>query len=225
MQPAPALEHRLRGLLRVFLAENEKLNLSALRTEERCWTGNILDSLGFLDTGWQLEAGSWKLLDIGTGGGFPLLPLAIAMPEVQCTGLDAVAKKIRAVERIAGTLGLRNVHTVTGRAEAIGRSSAHRQQYDVVTSRAVAPLPVLLEYTAPFVRDDGYVVLWKSMHCEAELDRSRRAQEILHCNLERTHRYTLPDLYGERQLLIFRKTAPTPEEFPREVGMAKRKPL
>lgn len=224
MDLSPALESRLQDLLRVFLEENGKLNLSALRTEETCWIGNILDSLAFLDAGIDLPAGS-ALLDLGTGGGFPLLPLAIARPDIHCTGLDAVGKKIRAVERIAAALTLKNARTVGGRSEERARETAHRERYDVVTSRAVAPLSILLEYASPFARTGGLIVLWKSLHIEEELAASTNAQRILRCPLERAHRYALPGDWGERQLLLFRKTGATPKEYPRTVGMAKKMPL
>lgn len=224
MDLSPELEDRLRELLNVFLAENRKLNLSALRTEEQCWVGNILDSLAFLDAAIDLPPHA-SMIDVGTGGGFPLLPLSIALPDVSFVGLDAIAKKMCAVERIVQALGLRNVRTCIGRTEKIGHDPRHRQQYDVALSRAVGRLNTLLEYSSPFVRVGGRIVLWKSIHMEVELTESRRAQEVLRCPLERAVRYRLPGPHGERQLLIFLKTAPTPEEYPRAVGIAKKKPL
>src|SRR5579864_2405235 len=108
----------LRDLMRVFLAENTKINLTALRTEEACWIGNIEDSLAFLDLPFaaSLQAQS-KLIDLGTGGGFPLLPLAITLPQVRCVGLDTIKKKVDAVSRIAKELKLENVTTLAERTE------------------------------------------------------------------------------------------------------------
>lgn len=231
MHLTPEIERRLRELLAVFLAENDRLNLSALRTPERCWTGNILDSLAFLDAIPQLcqpATSNQKpvtILDVGTGGGFPLLPVAVCLQGADFTGFDAIAKKVRAVERMAHALHLANVRTVAGRVEEAGHSPLHRAQYDIVLSRAVATLPVLLEYTAAFARENGHIVLWKSMHIEEELALGTQAQKILRCTFERSHRYALPDPFGERQLLIFRKTGATPEAYPRPVGVAKRKPI
>lgn len=221
------LEAKLRELLRVFLAENEQINLSALRTEEKCWIGNILDSLPLLDVLPQIPnlAPRPSLLDVGTGGGFPLLPLAIAMPEWQCIGIDAVAKKIRAVEEMSAALRLNNVRLRAGRTEDLGRDRQYRDRNDIVTARAVAPLNVLLEYCAPFAKPGGFIALWKSLHIENELDESRGAQKTLNCVLERTHRYTLPGDFGERCILLFRKNGTTPTGYPRPVGIAKKKPL
>lgn len=256
MQLSPDLEQRLRNLMRVFLEENTKLNLSAMRTEEACWPGNILDSLPFLDLIEQeLIPAPRSLIDVGTGGGFPLLPLAIMLKMTECTGLDSIGKKIEAVKRIVQALKLENVKLIADRAEVIGQEPMHRERYDIVTSRAVAPLPTLLEFTVPLAAIGGCIVLWKSMHIDEELRASAGAQTQLHCRLEYVHTYNIdkdwpanrsaspidqssahlrqgyggqPPLregWGERQLLIFRKTEATPMQFPRDVGMAKKEPL
>lgn len=218
---------RLRELMRVFIKENANINLSALRTEEACWIGNIQDSLAFLDRPFcaELNAQNATLLDVGTGGGFPLLPLAITMPQMRCTGLDTIRKKVDAVARIARELKLTNVSTVAERAEVLGQDKKYREHYDVVTSRAVAPLNVLLEYCSPFAKKGGLIALWKSVHIEEELQQSERAQRVLACELKEQHRYGLPGDFGVRQLLIFKKTAALPDEFPRKVGMPKKEPL
>lgn len=256
MQLSADLEQQLRALMRVFLEENSNLNLSAMRTEESCWPGNILDSLAFLDLiDQELLPAPRSLIDIGTGGGFPLLPLAITLKMTECTGLDSTAKKIEAIKRIVQAMQLPNVTLIADKAEVIGQEPMHRERYDAVTSRAVAPLATLLEYTVPLAAIGGCVVLWKSMHIDDELRASAGAQTQLHCRLEYTHKYTLggdwpanrsavpiddssahlrqgyggqPSLregWGERQLLVFRKTEATPMEYPRMIGEPKKKPL
>jgi 16S rRNA (guanine527-N7)-methyltransferase len=219
----PDLEARLRTLTTAFLAENAKLNLSALRTPEACWVGNVLDSLPALDLPELTDART--LLDLGTGGGFPLLPLACARPDLSCTGLDATGKKIDAIGRIAQATGLSNVHLLTGRAEDLGHDRTCRERFDCVTARAVAPLPTLLEYAAPFVRTGGILVLWKSLHIDAELQASLGGRSTLSTHLLRSHRYTLPGDWGERQLLIFGKTATLKALYPRGNGLPRSKPL
>jgi len=215
-------EKRLRELMQVFLEENSKLNMSALRTESACWTGNILDSLSLLDA---LPTKHGSLIDVGTGGGFPLLPLAIALPETRCTGLDAIRKKMEAIKRMNARLLLSNVELVTERSEIIAKKPAYREKFDLVTARAVAPISILLEYTVPFARVNGYVILWKSLHIDEELRESEKAQSMLHTRLERTHVYDLGGDWGKRQLLLFKKESPTPKEYPRGVGEAKKIPL
>ncbi len=216
-----------RRLLSRFLEENAKLNLSALRTEDACWHGNILDSLALMDV---LQPGGAipvpaTLIDIGTGGGFPLLPLAIALPEAQCTGLDSIRKKIDTIGRIAADLHLTNVQLIAERTERAGRDPALRDAFDLVTARAVAALPQLLEHAAPFAKPGGHLVCWKSLHIAEELAASAEAQRALHCPLIARHTYDLGGDWGTRQLLIFRKEAPTPKRFPREVGVAGKTPL
>jgi 16S rRNA (guanine527-N7)-methyltransferase len=166
-----------------------------------------------------------KIIDVGTGGGFPLLPLAILLPETTCTGLDSTQKKISAVERIAEEMSLTNVHCLAARAEELGHDPAHREQYDIVLSRAVAEIPTLLEFCAPFVKVGGYVVFWKSVTIDKELQDSLMARAEFSCQLTLQHRYTLGETWGDRQLIVFQKRAPLAKKYPREVGVPKKKPL
>lgn len=227
----PEVEQKLRKLVEIFLMENAKLNLSAFRTRESCWAGNVLDSLASLPVisafPARLAGGRFPLsiLDIGTGGGFPLLPLAIALPDSGFTGLDATHKKICAVARIAESIGLKNVALACGRAETLGRTGRYREQFDIVTSRAVADINVLLEYCSPFARQGGKIILWKSMNTEDELKSSKRAQKEFRCAFESRRVYELPGDFGKRQLLIFRKTGRLSDKYPRAVGTAKKKPI
>ena len=129
-------EPKLRQLVQAFLVENAKLNLSAFRTEEHCWIGNVVDSVSMLAAAEKikpLEKAS-RLLDIGTGGGFPLLPLAVCLPNTTCVGIDATKKKIDAVGRIVESLGLTNVKLHCGRTEELARQKEMRATFDIVTA-------------------------------------------------------------------------------------------
>ncbi len=250
----PQTLKQLRQLVPVFLRENAKLNLSALRTPERAWVGNVLDSVAVISILEQLpppqplprgEGGlrGVRVLDLGTGGGFPLLPLAICKPEWQFTGLDSTGKKIQAVRRIATELHLTNAELLTGRAEALAHDPAHRERYDIVTARAVADIAVLLEYASGFVKPGGHVVLWKSLQSQDELERSKPAQEAVFVHYATRFEYDLDALareysletdtpmvldepWGMRQLLVFRKGASrTPSIYPRAVGIPCKDPL
>lgn len=214
-------ERQLQDLLRVFQEENAKLNLSALRDEKSIWIGNILDSLPLLD----LFPHPLSVLDIGTGGGFPLLPLAICKPDWKLTGLDSTQKKIDAIQRMVDALGLSNVDLITGRTEELGHDATYREQFDIVTARAVAPLNTLLEFCSPFVKKGGYIVAWKSMKVDTELQESLLARAELSCHLEIKHEYELPEDFGKRQLLVFKKTDTLHPKYPREVGIPKKHPL
>ena len=229
----PDQEQRLRQLVTVFLQENAKINLSAFRTEENCWIGNVLDSLAFLELPsppipppppGKVGPRGVRVLDVGTGGGFPLLPLAIALPHVRFTGIDSVQKKIDAIARIITTMQrITNVDLLCGRVEELARHDW--ENFDVVTARAVAEINVLLEYCIPFVKIGGKILLWKSLNIDAELKESMKAQKELHCEYKGNHVYELPSDFGKRQILIFEKTGPTPKLYPRPVGVAKKKPL
>lgn len=220
-------ESKLHELVRVFLEENKKLNLSAFRTEEHCWTGNVLDSLAFLQA---LEATEGlkmpeTLLDIGTGGGFPLLPLAISLPKTHCSGIDATKKKVDAVQRIVTSLALINVGLFAERLEDKARDKNFREKFDIVTARAVAPLSILLEYAVPFLKVGGTCAFWKSSKVADELAESARAQKALSVSFAGTYEYELSADFGKRLIVFFRKTKPTSSEYPRKVGIPKANPL
>ncbi len=220
----------LTRIVTVFLAENANLNLSALRTHEQCYIGNVLDSLALLDTLGVFLGEHWqtlpcKALDLGTGGGFPLLPLAFMLPAWSFIGLDATAKKVEALNRMVGSLELHNVKTVCGRSETVAHTPDYRASCDLVLSRAVAPLATLLEYSVPLTKVHGHCVFWKSMHIADELRMSLSACDALSVSLVHTHRYALPGSWGERQLLIYQKKAETRSVYPRGVGIPKGKPL
>lgn len=220
-------EPKLRELVSSFLQENAKLNLSAFRSQEHCWIGNVLDSIALLqarDAYPQLQTMT-SLVDIGTGGGFPLLPLGMCLPSVQCLGIDATQKKVDAVRRIVESLQLPNVKLICGRIESLAHSAEYREKADLVTARAVAPLSVLLEYAAPLLKVGGLCAFWKSTKVADELAGSAGAQKALQCLFVGTFTYDLPEDWGERTIVFFKKTAPTPADFPRRTGIPKQKPL
>ena len=245
MQLSAEQENKLKDLLHVFLKENAKLNLSAFRTEQQCWVGNILDSIaadasirtavssrvvpsGARDIsvdGSATRHDTFTTIDIGTGGGFPLLPLAILFPEISFTGLDATKKKMDAVQRMVHQLALPNVKLLLGRAEELGHDPRHREQYDVVLSRAVSELPTLLEFMSPFCKVGGIMLCWKSLAIEEELQKSLDARMKLLARLTDRHEYGLPGDWGRRQILIFEKVQKLPNEFPRRTGIPKKEPL
>ena len=188
---SPDQERRLRELVAAFLAENQKINLSAYREEEQCWVGNILDSIEGI--GGNEFGEGMRVLDLGTGGGFPLLPLAILFPNVSFTGLDATKKKIEAVRRIANHLNLTNVDLLIGRAEELGREVHLREQFDAVLSRAVASLATLLEFMSPFVRVGGRIFCYKSLTIEEEVLQSIQARMQLKTRLTDRRIYSLDE--------------------------------
>jgi 16S rRNA (guanine527-N7)-methyltransferase len=166
-----------------------------------------------------------SIIDVGTGGGFPLLPLALALPSIRFLGIDATRKKTDAVERIRIACDIANATLTCGRVEERAHEESLRATFDIVTARAVAELAPLLELTAPFARTGGLIILWKSMTIADELTRAATAFRLLGARMERAISYTLPEGFGSRQLLLIRKLSATPKEYPRGVGIPKKSPL
>ncbi len=206
-----------------FLRENAITNLSAIRTPEGVWEKHIGDSLAaqpFLQE-YLRKKPSAKILDIGTGGGFPLLPLAAVNPNCAFFGLDSVGKKLAAIERIAHAVAVSNITLLHGRAEEYGRDEKYRERFDVVTARAVAPFPVLVELVSPFVTVGGIFVAYRGPESAGD-DIALAA--MLNLKFVQKHDYLLTT--GEqRSLWIFLKQAKLSARFPRETGIPKRNPL
>ncbi|MEQ1849947.1 MAG: 16S rRNA (guanine(527)-N(7))-methyltransferase RsmG [Candidatus Peribacteraceae bacterium] len=211
------------ALIQAFLAENAKLNLSAFRTEEHCRIGNIQDSLTILDH--VKPEMIMRVADLGTGGGFPLLPLAMAMPHSTFVGIDSIDKKVQAVRRITAAVSLTNVTVLSGRIEEIAQRPDMRGTFDLVTARALAPLAVLLEYAMPLLKVGGTAAFWKSTKIADELASTAEAQKTLRCAYSHTFTYTLPGDWGDRCIVFFQKKADTPEAYPRKTGTPKSDPL
>lgn len=161
-----------------------------------------------------------RALDLGSGGGFPGIPLAIMRPDMQWTLVDSVAKKVKFLQEVSVEIGLSNVCALSERAEVLAHDPAHREQYHLVTARAVARLPVLLEYCIPFLRVNGFFAAMKGQQAAKELKESRRAIERLSVKLLRSQ--TQP---GGGQLLWFKKRRPTLDKYPRSVGIPGQKPI
>lgn len=208
----------LEGYVRQLMEVNQHMNLTAVRDWEGMWMRHIFDSLLLVP---ELKADpNQRALDLGSGGGFPGIPLAIMRPDMQWTLVDSVAKKVRFLEEVSAAIGLQNVQAVCGRAEALAHDPAHREQYHLVTARAVARLPILLEYCVPFLRVNGFFAAMKGEQAPKELKESRRAIERLSVKLMRSQAQP-----GGGQLLWFKKRRPTMDKYPRDVGIPSQKPI
>jgi len=201
---------------------NESLNLTRIVEPEEMAIKNFLDSLTLLRLPWQNQV---RCLDLGTGAGFPGVPLAIARPEWSFTLLDSLRKRLRFLESAAQEQGLTNLRTLHARAEDAGRAKDQRETYDLVVSRAVAHLPVLLELSIPLVKVGGHFVAYKGSEAATELQESSRALEKLKATVEQVFEVSLPMSMGSRSLLVFRKLASTPSTFPRRAGIPNKSPL
>lgn len=207
-------------LVALFLEWNGKINLSAIRDEAGVREKHIQDSL--LATEF-IDFSNQKILDLGAGGGWPTLPLAIEHPTAQFTALDSVGKKMKAVAAMADELGLKNVQTIHGRIEDFGQDRAHREQYDIVTARALAPWPVLLEYALPFVKVGGRFVAYQGPQIREDLATFKGLEAQLGGSITAVHETALGE--AERLFVVLEKVKPTPKKFPRLNGVPRQEPL
>ena len=209
---------QLASFVTLFLDVNQRMNLSSVRDEEGVWIRHVFDSLLLLKC---LKADpDQHALDLGSGGGFPGMVLAIARPDMGWTLVDSVGKKVRFLNEAIEALGLENARAISDRAEELGQHEDHRERYTIVTARAVARLPVLLELTVPFLQVGGHLLAMKGEQADTEAKEARRAAEILSVNLKR--RSEQP---GGGILLVYKKTRPTSDKFPRAIGVPGQQPL
>lgn len=211
------------ALLALLTGASASMNLTSLRGEREIVLKHFVDSLTCLRGGWL--AGERQVLDLGTGAGFPALPLALLRPDLSVTALDATRKKVEFVGRAAAALGLTNVQPLVGRAEALGREPEHREGYDRVVTRAVAALPVLAELALPLLKTGGLLVAQKGPLTPEELEAGTRAAAEVGGAVRQVDAFTLPVAGDARTLVVVEKVAPTPERYPRREGVPGRKPL
>jgi len=195
---------------------NSHTNLSSIRTKDDVYKKHFLDSLAC----YELVKNSKTLIDIGTGGGFPALVLAIVLPELKITAVDSVGKKIKFIELVKNELQLSNLTPLNARAEILAKDKAYRERFDICTSRAVAHLNVLLELTMPFVRLGGQMIAFKKYPITEELTGSKKAVKVL--GAEKSQEIVYAE---EKQLLIYKKVFKTPSQYPRDSAKIKKNPL
>ncbi len=227
--PAPAVA-AFERYYRELVTWNQRLNLTAIVAYDEVQTKHFLDSLVSLpllaeELGATLPLPSLRMLDVGTGAGFPGIPLKIVSPAVKMTLMDGTQKKIAFLEQMIRTLALPSTTLVHGRAEELGRTSEHRAQYDIVTARAVAPLSTLAEYLLPLVRLGGLAVVYKGPSAPEEFMEARRAIKLMGGEAVRLAPVTVPFLAERRFVLLVKKTAATPAQYPRGQGLARKRPL
>ncbi len=206
-----------------LLEWNQKFNLTAIRDSESIRAKHFLDSLSCA-LAWR-EHPPRRLVDVGTGAGFPGLVLKILYPAMRLTLVESVGKKANFCRHIVQTLGLEGVEVLTARAEDVGRLPQHREKYDWAVARAVAQLPVLSEYLLPLVQVGGAMLAQKGESGPAEAQSAEKAFKLLGGNLRQLVHVTLPGVVEERYLVIVDKVAATPPAYPRKAGIPGKTPL
>lgn len=206
-----------------LLSWNSQFNLTAIRDSESIRVKHFLDSFSCILALRDLPPKS--LIDIGTGAGFPGIPLKIVFPKMRLTLVESVSKKANFCHHMVETLGLEGVTVLSDRAEEVGQAVDHRQKYDWAVARAVASLPVLVEYLLPLVRVGGRILAQKGESAHAEAHESERALALLGGRLRQLLPVTLPGVVEERFLVVIDKIAATPPLYPRRTGIPAKKPL
>lgn len=206
----------------LLVEKNKVMNLTAITDYAEVLTKHFLDSLSIVQV--MDIKNVDKLIDVGTGGGFPGIPLKIVFPHLKVTLLDSLNKRIQWLRELSVELGLQEVTCIHGRAEDFGKDGRYREKYDLCVSRAVANLSTLCEYCIPFIKKGGYFVSYKSA-AEEEMEEARGAIRLLGGEIEDVCRFVLASTDIERTLIKVKKERKTPEKYPRKAGIPSREPL
>lgn len=206
----------------ILIEWNHKFNLTAVTGRDDVYVKHFTDSIALAH---YMDLSGKKILDVGSGAGFPGIPLAIIHDDCNIVLIDSLNKRVGFLDTVISSLGLSNVTAVCDRAEELGHDDNFREQFDVVTSRAVAGLNILSEYCLPFVCDGGMFVSYKGSSVDEELSVSDNALSVLGGTIETVEKYNIPFTDIPRSLIFIRKSSATPDKYPRHAGRPLKKPL
>lgn len=202
---------------------NEKVNLTAIKDDEEIIKKHFIDSMKIFK--FEPLKNAKKVIDVGTGGGFPGIPMKIIKPDIDIVLLDSLKKRINVLEDILYKIDIKDVTAIHGRAEEFGVNPQHRQQYDAVVSRAVANLAVLSEFCIPYVKVGGYFLAMKGPAAEEEIKGAKNAILTLGGKLEEVIEVEIEDSDLNHNLVVIKKIKNTPKQYPRKAGSITKKPL
>ncbi len=211
---------KLEQYFNILVEENEKYNLTALTSKEEVFYKHFYDSIAVAK---YIEFTNQSICDVGSGAGFPSIPLKIIFSDLNITIVDALSKRINFLNMLCEKLQLDNVNCVHARAEDYAKE--HRESFDLVTARAVASLPILSELCIPLVKVQGHFFVLKGSNGFEELDSAKNAITKLGCVVTNSYEYALPFNYGERTFFMLEKRYKSPSKYPRNFGQIKNKPL
>lgn len=206
-----------------MVEKNKVMNLTAITDFEEVVYKHFLDSLSLIQA--SIFLGKGNLIDVGTGAGFPGIPLKIVFPDLEVVLLDSLNKRIGFLNEVISGLGLKGISAVHSRAEDAGRKPEYREKFDFCVSRAVAHLSILAEYGLPFVKQGGYFIPYKSGNIEEEIKESEYAIKTLSGKIEEKISFSIPNTDIERTLILVKKAAPIQKKYPRKAGTPQKEPL
>ena len=214
---------QFQGYMEMVLEWNDKVNLTSITEEEEFIKRHYVDSIACANYP-QLK-NSKKIIDVGTGAGFPGVPLAIIYPDKEFVLMDSLNKRLKIIDQISQSLEINNISLCHGRAEDLGQSKAHREQYDLCLSRAVAHMSVLSEYCLPFVKVGGWFLAYKSKGSEMEIQESEKAITMLGGRLIESKSSDLPGFELNHNMILIKKEKQSLAKYPRKAGTPKKEPL
>lgn len=207
----------------ILVEWNQKMNLTGIEEEKEVYIKHFLDSVAAVKKGYIKDGMS--IIDVGTGAGFPGLPLRICLENSKVTLLDSLNKRINFLSEVCTNINIDDIELIHGRAEDFGKDEKYREQYDIATARAVAGLPILMEICVPFIKVGGYFVCLKGPNADTELEESRKAMEVLGLEFVEKIDVELPEIELKHNIVVFKKVNSTPAKYPRKAGKPVKTPI
>ena len=207
--------------MQLLLEWNAKINLTAITEEKEIIQKHFIDSLTIN----KYINDNMSIIDVGTGAGFPGIPIKIVRDSIKVTLLDALNKRLIFLQDVIQKIELKDIQTIHFRAEEVGKNSIYREKYDIATSRAVAPLNTLVEYLLPLVKLNGKCICMKGNNVKEEIEASNKAIAILGGEIDRVEEFELPNSSIKRTIIVIKKIKNTPAKYPRKAGTPSKEPI